>query len=74
MRCLRQPAAPPLSPSPSISPSAALTNVKVGYIPITSFGPIYLAQEQGYFARQGIEVELVKFQSGAATLALPHQW
>lgn len=67
--CVSQaPAAPPVSPAPSISPSAALTNVKVGYLPITSFGPIFLAQEQGYFARQGIGVELVKFQSGAAAL------
>jgi NitT/TauT family transport system substrate-binding protein len=67
--CVSQaPAAPPVSPAPSISPPAALTNVKVGYIPITSFGPIYLAQEQGYFARQGIKLDLVKFQNGAETI------
>jgi NitT/TauT family transport system substrate-binding protein len=34
-----------------------------------SFGPLYLAQEEGYFAQQGINLDLVKFQS--ATAALP---
>ena len=68
--CVSQaPQASSQSTVPSPSPTPSLTTVKVGYIPLTSFGPIYFAQEEGYFARQGINLELVKFQS--ATTALP---
>ena len=67
--CISQtPAANPVSPVPSISPAPTLTTVRVGYIPMVSFGPLYLAQEEGYFARQGINLELVKFQSASAAL------
>jgi NitT/TauT family transport system substrate-binding protein len=37
-------------------------------MPITSFGPIFLARDEGYFAQQGINLELVKFQSAPAAL------
>jgi len=42
------------------------TTVKVAYIPLISNGPLFIAQEEGYFARQGITVEFEKFQSGGA--------
>ena len=42
------------------------TKVKVNVIPIIDVAPIYLGKEQGFFAEQGLEVELVTAQGGAA--------
>jgi len=67
--CMSQ-APPAVSPTmvPSPSPTPALTTVKVAYLPIISNGPLFIAQEEGYFARQGINVEFVKFQSAPASV------
>jgi NitT/TauT family transport system substrate-binding protein len=46
-----------------------MTTVKVAYIPLISNGPLFIAKEEGYFAKQGIDVEFEKFQSSA--MALP---
>jgi NitT/TauT family transport system substrate-binding protein len=61
---------PQVTKAPTTAPTPALTTVKVAYLPTSSFGPIYIAQDEGYFARQGITVELVKFQSGSMALPL----
>jgi NitT/TauT family transport system substrate-binding protein len=45
-----------------------MTTVKVAYMPIISFGPVFIAKEEGYFAKQGINVELEKFQATSASL------
>ena len=63
--CMNQSTQPPQNP-----PAPVMTKVKVAYLPTTSFGPIYIAQEEGYFARQGITLEFEKFQSNAAALPL----
>lgn len=47
-----------------------LTTVMVAYQPTSSNGPLYIAKEEGYFARQGINMELVKTQSSAAAIPL----
>jgi NitT/TauT family transport system substrate-binding protein len=65
--CVSQ-APPAVSPSTVPSPTPALTTVRVAYLPIISNGPLFIAQEEGYFARQGINVEFVKFQSAPASL------
>jgi NitT/TauT family transport system substrate-binding protein len=57
---------PPDSPVPT---TPTMTTVKVAYLPIISNGPLFLAKEEGYFTKQGINVEFEKFQS--ATTALP---
>lgn len=60
-----------VSPAPSaspVSPTPALTTVKVAYLPVVSNGPLFMAKEEGYFAQQGIAVEFEKFQSAAAAL------
>jgi NitT/TauT family transport system substrate-binding protein len=44
--------------------------VRVAYQPTTTNGPLYIAQEEGNFARQGITVEFVKTQNPAAALPL----
>jgi len=57
--CISQ---PPQDPS--------LTPVRVAHQALVSNGPLYIAREEGYFARQGIDVEFVKTQGGTATLPL----
>jgi NitT/TauT family transport system substrate-binding protein len=61
-----------ISPAPqdsAVPPTMALTTVKVSYLPTISYGPLFIAKEEGYFARQGITVEFEKFQGGS--IALP---
>lgn len=40
-----------------------LTQVKIGYLPITVDLPFFVAMELGYFTDEGLEVEPVKFES-----------
>lgn len=47
-----------------------LTTVKVAYQPTSSNGPLYIAREEGFFARQGIDMELVKTESTFASIPL----
>ena len=49
--------------SPPQAKEPAMTTVKVAYLPLISWGPVYIAKEEGYFAQQGINVELEKVQS-----------
>jgi len=48
---------------------AELIHLKVVDLPYIPFTTFYIAQEEGFFAEQGLEVELVRFTS--ATKALP---
>lgn len=49
----------------SITAYRPLTKVKVGYIPVTSYGLVWIAYEKGYFAQEGLDVELREYQSVA---------
>jgi NitT/TauT family transport system substrate-binding protein len=40
-------------------PTAPVVELKVGVLPLASFGPIYIAYERGYFRDVGLNVELV---------------
>jgi NitT/TauT family transport system substrate-binding protein len=52
------PSATPAGPSPAPpSPSPIKLTVGLGYIPSVQFAPFYLAQEAGYYADAGLEVE-----------------
>jgi NitT/TauT family transport system substrate-binding protein len=55
-------------PNSSIPPTTAMTEIKVAYVPLVSNGPLFIAKDEGFFTRQGISVEFVKFQSVAASL------
>lgn len=48
--------------------TADLIQIKVGYIPLSDCAHLYVAIEQGYFAEQGLDVELVPMQGGATIL------
>jgi NitT/TauT family transport system substrate-binding protein len=43
--------------------------IQVGYIPIFAFAPFFVAEQKGYFAEQGLSVELQSFRSGAFMMA-----
>ncbi len=38
--------------------------IKIGLIKIANAGPIYVANERGYFAAEGLDPELVYFEVG----------
>jgi NitT/TauT family transport system substrate-binding protein len=47
-----------------------MTTVRVAYQPTTSNGPLYIAEDEGFFAKQGFDVEFVKTANSAAALPL----
>ena len=46
-----------------------LGTIKVGYLPLTGYAPIYLGIEKGYFEEQGLKVELERFDTGSKMIA-----
>lgn len=47
-----------------------LTKIRVVHVPVLIFAPLYVAMERGYFARQGIEVELITTPGGVSSFAV----
>src|SRR5688572_689111 len=45
--------------------TGALTKVRLGYVPVMIFAPLFVANERGYFREEGIEVELSPVQGGS---------
>jgi NitT/TauT family transport system substrate-binding protein len=45
--------------------SALADTLKVGYLPVTGHGKFFVAKEQGLFAKEGLDVELIEFQNSA---------
>lgn len=45
---------------------ASAESIKIGVLKVGSSGSIYLAQDKGYFAAEGLQTTLVNFESGAA--------
>lgn len=58
------------SPVTGGSPAANLTKVTVGYVPVLIYGPVLLAAGKGYFARQGLDVDLQPLPGGADMVVL----
>lgn len=54
----------------SPAPPPADKTVRVAYLPIADYAPLFIAKEEGFFARQGIDVELVRVPGTAAALPL----
>lgn len=44
---------------------AAAETLKVGYLPVTGHAKFFVAKEQGIFAKEGLDVELIEFQNSA---------
>ncbi len=55
-------------PSPAVGQPQA--TVRVVHVPVLIFAPLYVAMERGYFAKQGIEIELVTTPGGVSSFAV----
>jgi NitT/TauT family transport system substrate-binding protein len=60
-------AAPVAAPAPAAAPARQV--IKYGGNPILSGAPLYVANDRGYFAEQGIELDYTPFDSGALAVA-----
>lgn len=49
-------------------PARGLTTLRIGYIPIGDFLPMYVAQAKGYFAHEGLAVKFIPFAGGATII------
>ena len=45
--------------------AAVAEQVKVGYLPVTGHAKFFVAKEQGIFAKEGLDEELIEFQNSA---------
>jgi NitT/TauT family transport system substrate-binding protein len=50
----------------AIAAPASAEQIRVGILKVGSSGPVYIAQERGYFASEGLTTELVNFEAGQA--------
>lgn len=41
------------------------TDIRLGYVPVMIYAPLFVAQERGYFTEAGLNVELVPLQGGS---------
>ena len=57
-------------PSAVIPAEGEPTEMTVGFVPISIYAPIYVAQEKGYFAEQGLAVTLEPLAGGSDLVAL----
>jgi NitT/TauT family transport system substrate-binding protein len=49
---------------PPVTAPEGATKLKVGYMPLSIYAPIYVAYDKGYYAEQGLDVELQSFTNG----------
>lgn len=54
----------------SSAPKGNLKKVKMGYVPVSIFAPVFVAKEKGYFAEQGLDVSLEPFPGGSDPVVL----
>jgi NitT/TauT family transport system substrate-binding protein len=62
-------AAQPTITQPTTAPgtpaAGALTKIRVGYVPVLIYGPLFIAIEKGYFREAGVECVLTPLAGGA---------
>lgn len=46
-------------------PAAGAEKIRIGYLPVTGHAKFFVAKEQGFFEREGLDVELVEFVNSA---------
>ncbi len=51
--------------TPGGSVSGPATIIRLGYVPVMIFAPLFVAQERGYFAQEGLDVKLTPVQGGS---------
>jgi NitT/TauT family transport system substrate-binding protein len=50
------------------APGGELTSIEIGVVPVVDVAPLYLGIEQGFFEEEGLDVEPVVAQGGAAII------
>lgn len=55
--------------SAKVHGNVQLTKVRVGLVPFNSTAPTILGVKKGFFAREGLDVEVVPLQSGPVIMA-----
>lgn len=60
---------PGATPLTAAEPAAELVDASFGYVPVTNFAPVFVAKELGYFAEQGLDVEVTAFAGGSEMIA-----
>jgi NitT/TauT family transport system substrate-binding protein len=61
---------PPLTVTGCKAEAPEVYHLKVAYSPFTGHAPFFIAQEEGFFTAQGLEVELVKLPAYNQTIPL----
>jgi NitT/TauT family transport system substrate-binding protein len=56
------------APTGGTEAAGGMTPIKVGVIPIVDVAPIYLGDQEGFFEEEGLDLELVPAQGGAAII------
>jgi NitT/TauT family transport system substrate-binding protein len=59
-----------VTPDAGSSPTGELTKIKVGFVPVTVFAPIFVAKDLGFYAEEGLDVDLEPFPGGADPVVL----
>ena len=69
------PAQPPASPSgtaaptaaetPASAPSGQVTKIRLGYIPVMIYAPLFVGIERGYFKEENLDIALTPLQGGS---------
>lgn len=55
---------------PPVKVPAKATKVVMGYVPASIFAPVFVAKEKGYFAEQGLDVDLQPLPGGSDMVVL----
>lgn len=53
------------APAGATSAPASATTIRLGYVPVMIYAPLFVAQERGYFSEEGLKVELTPLQGGS---------
>lgn len=58
-------AAAPTRPPEAATAAVATTTIRLGYVPVLIYSPLFVAQERGYFKAEGLDVQLTPIQGGS---------
>jgi NitT/TauT family transport system substrate-binding protein len=60
--------APAAAPAEAPAGAATTTTIRTGYVPVLIYAPLFVALERGYFAEEGLTVELLPIQGGSESV------
>lgn len=70
VRPISSPVAGLVDSSRDASPAGNAVALKVGFVPISIYAPVFVAAEKGYYAEEGLAVDLEPLPGGADLVAL----